>query len=146
MMKMKMGTWAGAAAAMLLAGCATGGSSAAATRLPVARAKLGETFRLAVKQIAVIEGEPLTVRFASVVADSRCPAGVQCVRAGEARLEITIQQAGMNPGIDTLATAPPQPQQASYGAYTVAVVGLEPPRRQDVPAPAYVATLRVTRR
>jgi hypothetical protein len=145
-MKMKRG-WT--AAAMLLAGCATGGSSGssgAATRLPVARARLGEDFRLAVKQIAVIDGEPLTVRFASVVSDSRCPAGVQCVRAGEARLEITIQQAGLNPAVDTLATAPPQPQRAAYGVYDVAVVGLEPPKRQDVPLPAYVATLRVTKR
>lgn len=141
---MKMWRWS--AAAMLLAGCATGGQSAGTVRLPVARARLGEDFRLAVKQIAVIDGEPLTVRFASVVSDSRCPVGVQCIRAGEARLEITLQQAGMNPGIDTLATAPPLPRQAAYGAYTVAIVGLEPQLRQNVPAPLYIATLRVTKR
>jgi len=144
MTKMKMGRCI--ATALLMAGCATGGQTAGTTRLPVERARLGESFRLAVKQIAVIDGEPLTVRFASVVSDSRCPAGVQCIRAGEARLEITLQQAGMNPGIDTLATAPPLPQQAAYGAYTVDILGLEPQPRQDVPAPAYVATLRVTKR
>jgi hypothetical protein len=144
MTKMKMWRWS--AAAVLLAGCATAGQSAGTVRLPVARARLGEDFRLAVKQIAVIDGEPLTVRFASVVSDSRCPVGVQCIRAGEARLEITVQQAGMNPGIDTLATAPPLPQQAAYGAYTVAIVGLEPQPRQNVPAPVYIATLRVTKR
>ena len=137
--------WAAVAAALLLAACASAGSGGG-TRLPVERARLGENFRLALKQTAVIEGEPLTVRFASVVADSRCPAGVQCVRAGEARLEISIHRAGLQPAIDTLATAPPLPMQASAGPYEVAVVGLAPEPRQDTPAPAYVATLRVTRR
>lgn len=139
--------------ALLLAACASGGAGAggsgasgASTRLPVVRARLGEEFRLAVKQIAVIRGEPLTVRFSSVVADSRCPVDVQCVRAGEARVEISIQQAGMEPAVDTLATAPPGPQHAAYGAYDVALVGLAPAPRRDVQAPAYVATLRVTRR
>jgi hypothetical protein len=137
--------WASVAAAMLLAACA-GAGSAGSTRLPVARARLGENFRLALKQIAVIEGEPLTVRFASVVSDSRCAAGVQCLRAGEARLEISIHRAGLQPAIDTLATAPPLPGQTSAGPYDVAVVGLAPEPRQGSPAPAYVATLRVTRR
>ena len=137
--------WSAVAAVMLLAACASAGPGGS-TRLPVARARLGEDFRLAPKQIAVIEGEPLTVRFASVVSDSRCPAGVQCVRAGEARLEISIQRAGFQPAIDTLATAPPLPQRTSVGPYDVAVVGLAPERRQGTPAPAYVATLRVIRR
>lgn len=143
--------WAATAAVTLLAACAAGsaggaGGGAGGTRVPVVRAPLGEDFRLAVKQIAVVDGEPLTVRFASVVSDSRCPAGVQCVRAGEARLEIGIQQAGLQPALDTLATAPPLPTRASLGAYDVAVVGLAPEPRQNAPAPAYVATLRVTKR
>ena len=140
-------------AAMLVAACASGGAGAggsggqgASTRLPIARARLGEDFRLAVKQIAVIRGEPLTVRFASVVEDSRCPANVQCIRAGEARVEIGVQQAGMEPALDTLSTAPPGPQHAAYGAYDVTLVGVAPEPRTNVPAPAYVATLRVTRR
>ncbi|HET7229049.1 MAG TPA: hypothetical protein VFJ16_03570 [Longimicrobium sp.] len=137
--------WAAVVAVSLLAACASAGSGGS-TRLPVARARLGEDFRLAPKQIAVIQGEPLTVRFASVVSDSRCPAGVQCVRAGEARLEISIQQAGLEPAVDTLATAPPLPGQASVGAYEVTLVGLAPELRQGTPAPAYIATLRVTRR
>lgn len=140
-------------AAALLAACASGGAGAggsgasgASTRLPVVRARLGEDFQLAAKQIAVIRGEPLTVRFAAVVEDSRCPVGVQCIRAGEARVEIGIQQAGMEPALDTLATAPPGPQHAAYGAYDVTLVGLAPEPRTNVQAPAYVATLRVTRR
>jgi hypothetical protein len=145
--------WWMVGAAALLAACASGGAGAggsgasgASTRLPVVRARLGEDFQLAAKQIAVIRGEPLTVRFAAVVEDSRCPVGVQCIRAGEARVEIGIQQAGMEPALDTLATAPPGPQHAAYGAYDVTLVGLAPEPRTNVQAPAYVATLRVTRR
>lgn len=139
---MSFRTRCGAVAAVTLltacasAGAGVGSGSGQSTRLPVARARLGEDFRLAVKQIAVVQGEPLTVRFASVVSDSRCPAGVQCVRAGEARLAISIHQAGREPALDTLATAPPLPTRASLGPYDVTVVALAPEPRQNTPAPA----------
>ncbi len=59
-----------------LAGCTT----------PAVTASLGEPFTLGPGQSASIPGEDLTVRFAEVVSDSRCPAGVTCIWAGEVEL------------------------------------------------------------
>lgn len=130
------------AALAMTAACASGGGS----HLPVPRAQLGEAFRLNVGQTAVLAGEPLTVRFATVLDDSRCPLGVQCVRAGEARIQVSLHAAGRDAQVVVLATDPPQPQRASYGEYDVTLVSLEPRPRQSVPNPIYVATLRVTKR
>ena len=51
--------------------------------------KLGEPFELGAGQKVSVEGE-LTLTFAEVVQDSRCPKGEQCITAGKAvvRLEV----------------------------------------------------------
>jgi len=54
-----------------------------------AQVKLGEPFELGAGQKVWVGGE-LTVTFAEVVQDSRCPKGEQCITAGKAvvRLEV----------------------------------------------------------
>jgi hypothetical protein len=127
---------------MLLAaaGCA------AAARGTGVRARLDEPFRLAVGQTAPVAGERLRVGFTGVGSDSRCPVGVQCIRAGEARVRLELRVPGSRAEAVILATEGAQPRSASVGAYDVHLVALEPRRRTDVPHPRYVATLRVTRR
>ncbi|HEU4559648.1 MAG TPA: hypothetical protein VFS20_17480 [Longimicrobium sp.] len=109
-------------------------------------ARLDEPFRLAQGETASVGDERLAVRFAEVVSESRCPVGVQCVRAGEARVRFELRLPGAEPEAVILATEGAQPRHASYGAYDVHLVTLEPQPRTDVPRPAYVATLRVVRR
>lgn len=139
MMEMVRRMAGGAAAMAVLAACASG------PRLPVPHIAMGEDFALAVAQTAVIAGEPLTVRFAGVADDSRCPVGVQCIRAGEAKVRIVMHAAAGEATEVVLATAPADAQSAAYGAYDVRLVSLAPQPRVGV-TPAYVATLRVTRR
>jgi len=57
-------------------------------------ASLGQQFTLPVGQKAAFEGEELTIKFVEVIADSRCPTGVQCVWAGEAQCRMTFTLAG----------------------------------------------------
>jgi hypothetical protein len=121
------------------AGCATAARGAAV------QARLGEPFQLPRAQSAVVAGEPLSVRFATVVSDSRCPANVQCVRAGEARVRLELSLPGREVEDVILATEGAEPRYASLGAYDVHLDGLAPQPRTDVPRPQYVATLRVTR-
>lgn len=66
-----------------LAGCTGAGAGVS----------LGQEFQLAPGQSAIVKGEELTVRFIEVAADSRCPRGATCIRAGEAisQVEITSQ-------------------------------------------------------
>ncbi|HEX8242265.1 MAG TPA: hypothetical protein VF541_02170 [Longimicrobium sp.] len=131
-----------AAALAAITACASGGG----TRMPVPQVRLGENFRLTLGQTAVLAGEPLTVRFATVLEDSRCPVGVQCVRAGEGRIQVSLHAAGRDASVVVLSTDPPNPQRASYGEYEVELRGLEPRPRQIAASPIYTAMLRVTRR
>lgn len=126
-----------AAAAVLVAGCAT--ASGAADRT----APLGESFRLPRGESAEVGG--LSVRFAQVVEDSRCPLGVQCIRAGEAKIQLALRTSDQRRTV-VLATEGAQPNAVDFAGYEVRLVTVDPPRRRDDPARAYVATLRVIRR
>jgi hypothetical protein len=122
-----------------LVGCATAGRGTGV------QARRDEPFRLAPGQTATIAGEQLTVGFTGVESDSRCPANVQCIRAGEARVRLAFR--GFHTSADAiLATEGAQPRSATFGAYAVHFIALEPQPRTDVPRPQYVATFRVTRR
>jgi hypothetical protein len=127
-----------AAAAVLAAGCATA-SSGAADRT----AALGDDFRLPRGETAEVGG--LSVRFAQVVEDSRCPLGVQCIRAGEAKIQLALRTGDQRRTV-VLATEGAQPTAADFAGYEVRLITVDPPRRRNDPAPAYVATLRVMRR
>lgn len=130
----------GAALLASVVGCATAGRGTGV------RAPLDEPFRLAAGQTAAIAGERLTVGFTGVDSDSRCPANVQCIRAGEARVRLALRAAGGRSDDVVLATQGAEPRSASFGAYDVYLVALDPQPRTDVPRPQYVATLRVSRR
>ena len=39
----------------------------------------------------------ITVKFVSVIEDSRCPPDVQCIQAGNARIKVTVSKAGSDP-------------------------------------------------
>jgi hypothetical protein len=77
--------------AILLAACApaAGGEIQAAP---------GQECILAPGQTAVIIGEELLLTFEAVTADSRCPQGVTCVWAGEAKCQMTISSKGTRSG------------------------------------------------
>ncbi|MFL5387042.1 MAG: hypothetical protein ACJ8GN_31490 [Longimicrobiaceae bacterium] len=121
----------------LLAACVT-------TPPPSVTAGVDQDFRLARGETAAVAGG-LTVRFSAVVEDSRCPMGVMCIRAGEARVHLELRARGAGADEVILATEGGQPRYASFAGYDVRLVALDPPRRTDVPHPAYVATLRVSR-
>jgi hypothetical protein len=58
-------------------------------------ATLGQEFTLPVYRTAEVTSESLLIRFVGVISDSRCPTGVHCLWAGQAKcqLEITYQYA-----------------------------------------------------
>ena len=57
-------------------------------------ASLGQEFTLPAGQKVVIEGEELTIKFVEVISDSRCPAGVECIQAGEAQCALRFTYVG----------------------------------------------------
>ncbi len=55
---------------------------------------LGQEFTLPIGKTAAIEGEQLSIKFVEVISDSRCPAGVKCVWAGEAQCRLRFTYVG----------------------------------------------------
>ena len=93
---------------LALAGIAVGAGSAVASgqvETPAASepakpapstvgAGLGEDVKLNAGQEVKIATKDLTVRFTRLVADSRCPANVQCIWAGDATVELLLSEPG----------------------------------------------------
>jgi hypothetical protein len=130
--------------ACVLLALAVGGCQQKAAERP-----LGAPFEIAAGQIVHLTGTDLRLRFVRVEADSRCPAGVQCITAGEAVIALEAKVGGTNDvahlhlGGGSLDGGPP-----------VQVAGIEVRLHALVPAPvagavpdttAYVATLVASR-
>jgi hypothetical protein len=106
---------------------------------------LGQSFRLARGKTAEVQGRNLRIRLEDVLDDSRCPAGVQCVWAGDARVVLRLTQSGREASLDTLRLTL-EPHAVTYGSYQVRLEALEPARQQNAPPrpEAYVASLVVS--
>lgn len=101
-------------------------------------------FVLAPGESASVSGTGLTVRFEGVMNDSRCPAGVLCITAGEAEIALTVRGAGRPADTLALRTAEGR-NRAEVGEWTLSLTGLAPYPFSNRPiAPGeYRATLRV---
>lgn len=73
---------------LMVSSCAVAGGGGDIT------ASLGQEFTLPVGEKASIEDEELTIKFVEVLGDSRCPAGVQCIQAGEAQCQLRFTYVG----------------------------------------------------
>ncbi|HYV97784.1 MAG TPA: hypothetical protein VE967_10040 [Gemmatimonadaceae bacterium] len=85
------------------------------------------------------------VVFTRVAEDSRCPAGVQCMRAGNAVVELLLIAHGDTARIE-LGTARGS-QETISGDYIVRLGGLGPlPSTSPIEQSAYIASVTVQRR
>ncbi|MDX1420507.1 MAG: hypothetical protein R3181_11120 [Rubricoccaceae bacterium] len=128
------------------------GGSPDATRSRMARVALDDVFEVQRGGAVLLEGQRL--RFEAVLSDSRCPADVNCVRAGEAVTafsfvgprsigEVRLQI----PGYADAETEPRPEQSATRGGLRFTLLALTPypgtPEAEGEARP--VATLRAER-
>jgi hypothetical protein len=109
-------------------------------------ARLGREFRLRARHQVTLKGEGLRIKFVEVMEDSRCPADVKCVWAGNAavRLDVSIRGRGSkSPTLNTTGNSPP----FDYRGYKIRLVELSPYPRSDrkIAAGDYVVTLLVNK-
>ena len=109
-------------ACLLVAACA--GATRGERKPP--RVPLEHPFVLALDDTVALDGTGVTLRFAAVVEDSRCPRDVQCIQAGQARLRLVLERGGERSSL-VLSTR----RNAGRGA--AAGVALELLRLQPVP-------------
>ena len=115
---------------------------------PDTEVALRQEFSLKLGQTIRVKGEGLNVRFASVLEDSRCPKGEQCIRQGSARIRLEVTSGEDKPVALELTTesgAQDEAAGATHQGYTVTLVALNPypaANRQAAPED-YQATLVV---
>ncbi len=122
-------------------------SAVAQPAVPVRDAALDQEFEVRAGQWVTIEGERLRVTLSRVAEDSRCPEGVTCVWAGNAKVVLKLSKARKRASTMTLNTGM-DPKQRAYRGYEVKLVKLDPyPRKgRGIRKRDYVATLVVSRR
>jgi hypothetical protein len=87
---------------------------------PAAGVSLRQEFTLKLGQTVRVKGESLRVKFASVVEDSRCPKGEQCIRQGSAKISLEVTS-GEDKPVALELTAEPGAQEAHSGYYLTLV-------------------------
>jgi hypothetical protein len=113
-----------------------------------AAARLNREFKLKVWQRVTLQGSNLRIKFVKVETDSRCPADVKCVWAGNAAIQVEIASGRQSKAV-TLSTGrgPAFVSEVRYQGYKVKLVDLSPyPRSGGKTAPGdYAATLLISK-
>jgi hypothetical protein len=113
---------------------------------PVPGTDEDQQVEIPIGQTRTFDEERLAVGFGTVLEDSRCPTGAQCVRAGNARVGLILQERGEATRSVELNTAE-RPRRVSHEGYVIEVVEVHPfPTTAGPPdQESYVVTLRITR-
>ena len=94
-------------------------------------AEPNQQFKLQVNKQKVITKDKLKITFVSVLEDSRCPIGVNCIWAGNARLQLKISQAkGASKTFELNTNL--QPQVFKFEGYEIKLVDLTPTPKANI--------------
>ena len=87
----------------------------------------------------------LTVKFVSLIEDSRCPKGTNCIWAGNAKIKIEVGKGGKKETFEVNTTL--GPKGATYNGYAIELVSLTPVPKENIRINrnGYVATFAVSR-
>jgi hypothetical protein len=86
----------------------------------------------------------VSVRFNTVIEDSRCPADAVCIQAGQARVSVTVTVDGQNELL-ALTNVPDGGQPVEYQGYRISLQDLQPYPLASQPTDpdAYQATILI---
>ena len=113
--------------------------------------RLNQSFVLRVGQEVLVAEQKLSVKFVSVPEDSRCPKGVNCIWAGNVRVQLQVTKAKSKPVKVELSLNPrdfPDGEAADCGDYKIKLVKVDPypVADQQLKAGDYTATLSVSKK
>jgi hypothetical protein len=112
---------------------------------PQVTAVIGDTFQLRVGQQVSLDNQALRIAFESVPEDSRCPAQVTCVWAGNGRVGLRVTTGEQSANISLNTTL--EPRTVEVRGYQISLERLDPHpvTTERVSPDRYVAQLKVTR-
>jgi uncharacterized Zn finger protein len=113
--------------------------------------RLNENFVLRVGQEVLVADQKLSVKFVSVPEDSRCPKGVNCIWAGNVRVQLQVTKTKSKPVKVELNLNPrdfPDGEAGGSGDYKIKLVKVDPYPVADQPIKAgdYTATLSISKK
>lgn len=87
----------------------------------------------------------LTVKFFSLIEDSRCPEGVNCIHAGNAQIKIEVSKNGEKKIFEVNTNI--GPKGATFDGYAIELISLTPVPKENIRINrnGYVATFVVSR-
>lgn len=136
-------------AGSVLLGCFGAVDAQVPAKRRVQAARLGREFILKAGRQVTLRQERFRIKFAAVKEDSRCPADVKCIWAGNAAIQLVVSVGGSGGQSLALNTngMSSLPGEGHYRGYKVRLVELSPyPRTsRKIAAKDYIATLLVTR-
>jgi hypothetical protein len=106
---------------------------------------LNQQIRLSGGQTAVISSEGLTIKFEEVTNDSRCPTGVTCIWAGEAKCQTTITLNGASSPLVLTVTGSSDSPTVFEGFTFTANVEPYPQAEKTIDKQSYVLVLKITK-
>ncbi|HZG52521.1 MAG TPA: hypothetical protein VEZ40_10340 [Pyrinomonadaceae bacterium] len=113
--------------------------------------RLNQNFVLRVGQEVSVAGQNLNVKLVSVPEDSRCPKGVNCIWAGNARVMLQVSPAKGRPAkleLNTNAREAADGAGGGFGQYLFKLVEVAPypVEGQTIGASSYTVTLVVSKK
>ena len=109
-------------------------------------AKTTAQLKLRIAQEKTAPGTTIKVKFLSVIEDSRCPEGVNCIWAGVAKIKIQLRKAG-KPAKEFELNTNQLDKSITFEGHTIKLVTLTPYPKSSaaINAAAYSATLTITK-
>ena len=89
------------------------------------QAQTNQKITVQVNQQKTLAKNKLTIKFVSLIEDSRCPTDTNCIQAGNARIQIQVKKANGAWKTFELNTND-KPQAVSFAGYTIKLTDLNP--------------------
>jgi len=89
------------------------------------QAQTNQKITVQINQQKTLGRNKLTIKFVSLIEDSRCPTDTKCIQAGNARIQIKVKKASGAPQTFELNTNT-KPQAVSFVGYTIKLIDLNP--------------------
>jgi hypothetical protein len=87
----------------------------------------------------------LTIKFVSLIEDSRCPEGTNCIWAGNAKIKIEVGKGGKKETFEVNTNL--GPKGATYDGYAIELISLTPTPKENIRINrnGYMATFTISR-
>lgn len=111
-----------------------------------ASAQTNQQLKLRINNQKAVAGGKLTIKFISIVEESRCPEGVNCIHAGNAKIQIKVAKRAGSAKTFELNTNS-APNGISFEGYEIRLTNLDPVPKENIRINrnGYTATLVISK-